>query len=368
MGKAIDRLLELKRGTIGPLRVKKCISNTRTLEVLIHKPIDAVLLNIDETRKLGEKIDNSAYTPATKSDLRLMLKMLWKVANGYDLEDRPKEIRWIKVGVARKDKKHPKKISEDEFKKMLDFAGGREKAIISLLYEGGLRPHELLRLKKSSVEFIKEGARIDVPEGTKTGARNILVIDAEPALARWLASHPIKKMDAPLFPALNGRGMGKQMSTVNLNNLMKTLAKKAGITRRLKPYDFRHTAATRMASIYTDAQMKAYFGWTQDSSMAATYVNMSGRDCDGPLLAAHGKKVDKTELEGKLEPKFCQRCKRKNAHDAAQCDRCGLSFDKEKAKSDMLSMQQELEAQKKDAAETKKKLAILEMQMRKKSN
>ena len=355
--KATHPLLELKRGIISKGRAKKYISNTRTLEMVAGAPLDTVLTDLEKTRRLGEKIESSEYTPATRSDLRLLMKMLWKIANGHDLEDRPKEIRWLKVGIARKDMKHPKKISEDEFKRMLAAAGGRDKAILSILYECGLRPHELLSLKKNSIEFCKEGARISVPEGTKTGARNILVIDSEPAIAGWLAAHPLKGDNAPLFPAQSGKNFSRQMGTVALNNMIKSLAVKAGITRQMKTYALRHTAATKLASILTDAQMKAYFGWTQDSRMASVYINISGRDVDSPLLAAHGKKVDKTELEGKLEPKICKRCGKQNAHDATMCQYCGLSVDKEKIKSDMLSMQEELAQMK---ARDKKKDAELE--------
>jgi thiamine kinase-like enzyme len=93
--KATIRLLELKRGIISKGRANKYLSNTRTLEKIAGNPIDAILPDLEKTHRLAEKIDASEYTPATRSDLRLLLKMLWKVANGHDLEDRPKEIRWL---------------------------------------------------------------------------------------------------------------------------------------------------------------------------------------------------------------------------------------------------------------------------------
>jgi len=342
MASILERLLEKKKKGIADLRRQKYISNSNTLEKLAGEPLDAVLPNMKKVEALEERINRAEYAAWTKSDLKLLLKMLWKEANGHDQEDQPKEIRWLKVGVPRKDKKHPKKISEEEITKMLKAAKGRDKAIIHLLYEAGLRPHELLSLKKSDVEFTKEGARIHVPEGTKTGARDILVIDCEPVLAGWCASHSSRSDEAVLFPASVGPHAFGAMSTVALNKIVKSVAKRAGVNRRIKPYDFRHTAASRLATILTDAQMKAYFGWTQDSSMAATYIDISGRDVDAPILAAHGRKTDRHEIEGKMEPQMCKRCGKQNAHDAQMCQYCGLSFNKEQAKSDMLSMQQEI--------------------------
>jgi len=342
MESVLDRLIERKHGLLCAARVAKYRSATRMLQSVASEPIEDILKDMKKVNALADKVSESDYSPWTKGDLKLMLKMLWKEAHGFEQEDVPKEIRWLKNKVARKDKKHPKRISEDEFTKMLKQVKGRDRAVLHLLYEGGLRPNELLSLKKNDVEFVKEGARITVPEGTKTGARSILVIDSEPALASWLAVHPIKGDSALLFPSEYGNCNFRKMTVENLNKIVKRVAYDSGMTRKIKTYDFRHTAASRLASILTDAQMKAYFGWTQDSSMASTYINISGRDVDAPLLAAHGKKVDKSELEGKLEPKICKRCGKQNAHDAAMCQYCGLNTDKDKAKSDNLSMQAQL--------------------------
>ena len=350
--KTVLSLLD-KKTALGVSRRKKYISNTGTLSRMAGGNLDAMLKNMEKVNALAAKIDASDYQAWTKSDLKLMLKMLWKEANGHDQLDMPKEIRWLRVGVKRKDKKHPKRIDEKEIEAMLKVVSGRDKAIIHLLYEAGLRPHELLRLKKNDIDFTRDGARVNVPAGTKTGARSILVIDCVPSLAAWIAVHPLKKRDAVLFPSEYGMRNFQPMSVENLNKLVKGIARRAGASRPLKTYDFRHNAASRLAVVLTDAQMKAYFGWTQDSEMAATYINLSGRDVDAPLLAAHGKKVDKLELEGKLTPQMCTRCGKQNAHDAAMCQYCGLSFDKDKAKADNLSIQAQL-------ADALKRLEVVE--------
>jgi len=361
MDKVLEKLLEEKRGTIKARRIKKILTNTRTLERLAGKPIEDVLKNMGKVHELAEKIEAHDYAPNTKSDLRLMLKILWKVANGYHQLDRPSEVHWIKIGVARKDRKHPKLISEDELGRMLKVAGVRDRAIISLLYECGLRPSELVALKKSDLEFVKEGVRVHIPEGTKTGARDILAAgNAEPALANWISAHPIKKPDAPLFPAEYGTGNFRQMGIETLNKMVRTAAKRAGIARRVKTYDFRHTAATINAKFFSEAQLRKYMGWTQDSTMAAVYVDMSGRDTDDGVARKHNKPVAQIKSEARTEPKVCKRCGKTNMHDAEMCAYCGLSFDKEKAKSDMLSMQEEIALLKKDRESMKSRLDRLE--------
>ena len=84
---------------------------------------------------------------------------------------------------------------------------------------------------------------------------------------------------------------------------IRKMALKAGIRKRVFPHLFRHSRATFLASRMTEAQMKEYFGWTQSSDMAATYVHLSGRDVDDTLLKInHIDRVEKqesTEAENK---------------------------------------------------------------------
>jgi len=48
-----------------------------------------------------------------------------------------------------------------------------------------------------------------------------------------------------------------------LAKMIKDLAKKCGITKKVNPHSFRHARATTRASKMTECQMNAYFGWVQ---------------------------------------------------------------------------------------------------------
>jgi hypothetical protein len=61
----------------------------------------------------------------------------------------------------------------------------------------------------------------------------------------------------------------------------------------------RHTRATELANILTEAQMKEHLDWVPGSDIPSTYVHLSGRDVDGAMLKAHGIAVDK-ELKVKV--------------------------------------------------------------------
>lgn len=56
----------------------------------------------------------------------------------------------------------------------------------------------------------------------------------------------------------------------------------------MNPHNFRHSRATYLANFLTEAQMKEYFGWQQDSKMAGVHVHLSGRDVDNALLRVYG--------------------------------------------------------------------------------
>ena len=87
--------------------------------------------------------------------------------------------------------------------------------------------------------------------------------------------------------------------------------------------------------------MKIFFGWTQASDMAATYVHLSGRDVDAAILKLHGIQDEQAKEEkDKMAPKKCQRCELENPASNSMCSRCGLPLD-DKSATDALKADME---------------------------
>jgi hypothetical protein len=108
--------------------------------------------------------------------------------------------------------------------------------------------------------------------------------------------------------------------------LLRELAEKAGVRKRVNPYSFRHSTATYMANFLTEAQMCEFFGWKQGSKMPSIYVRLSGRDIDNRLLELHGLKPKKNQdLEQTV--KTCPRCQTRNSPASSFCNRCGSALD-----------------------------------------
>ncbi|RLE75061.1 MAG: hypothetical protein DRJ56_06350, partial [Thermoprotei archaeon] len=80
----------------------------------------------------------------------------------------------------------------------------RDKAILAILAEVGLRIGELLSLRLRDVEALPDGTYRLRVRG-KTGLRTVVAIRSAPLLSRWLEEHPCPRdPDAPLWTTLKG--------------------------------------------------------------------------------------------------------------------------------------------------------------------
>jgi integrase/recombinase XerD len=70
------------------------------------------------------------------------------------------------------------------------------------------------------------------------------------------------------------------------------LSEKTGLKKGVCTHLSRHSRATELASMLTEAQLKGHLAWVQESKAASKYVPLSGRDIDDVLLKAHGIPID----------------------------------------------------------------------------
>lgn len=99
--------------------------------------------------------------------------------------------------------------------------------------------------------------------------------------------------------------------------------RRAGIKKKLSCHDFRHTAVTEKARQgWTEAEMRAYFGWKRDSPMPSRYTHLSGRDMDDKMLERYGKKERDPASERALKPRECPACGAENAPTNMFCKPC----------------------------------------------
>ncbi len=322
--KIMDFASELLSTGYSPGRVEKYLLFLRK----VCRELD--LRNLDESslRRFLANLENENYSYWTKRDIRLVLKKFVKFAfpEKYDLI---KDIRASGLATSRRksEKTLPREIlTVEEVTRMAEVADTvRNRALVLTLYETGARIGEFLNIRIGDVKFDDNGAVI-VLEG-KTGMRAVRVVSCVPALARWVNEHPFREdRNAFLWVGFTRRSRDRPLNYNEVRKILKRLAQRAGIEKDVHPHLFRHSRATELAKVLTEQQLKIYFGWEQDSRMAAKYVHLSGRDLDAAILRAAGIEVE-TREEVQLKPKKCVRCNHLNDPSSRFCSNCGMPLD-----------------------------------------
>ena len=123
--------------------------------------------------------------------------------------------------------------------------GGRNKAILEIMYSCGLRVSEVVNLKLSCLYFDVGFIRV-----TGKGDKERLVPVGSDAIKYTRLYKEHIRAHQPVQPGfedivfLNKRGKG--LSRVMIFYIIKDLAKKAGITKSISPHTFRHSFATHL--------------------------------------------------------------------------------------------------------------------------
>ena len=271
---------------------KKGLSIRRKLKYLVLlKRIKKYKITQKGVEKFLFDLKSSELAETTKKDYFCMFRTFAKFVN-------PK-LKFNYIFKAIKTTKLPNILVLPEVRNMLDNVGSlRNGALLSLLFDSGMRVGELINLKLSDVSFDERGMILRI-EG-KTGCRRIRIINTLNSVERlmnYLRYHDFKDdPNSPLFYRMDHR-IKKRLTSVGVNQVLKKIAKKSGITKRIYPHLFRHSRATHLAKYLTEQEMKIYFGWSMGSEMVKTYVHLSCRDLDEKILMLN-------ELKGKEHLEF----------------------------------------------------------------
>lgn len=281
-----------------------------------------------DIEKVVEQIEKSKYSYWTKHDYKVSLKKFYRWLRNTEKPLYPPEVSWLKTTKNCSSHKLPDELlTEDDIKKLVDSCDSlRNKALILSLYESGCRVGEILTMRVRNVEFDRYGATLIV--NGKTGSRRVRIIVSAPVLSSWIENHPLKDADSPLWVNEGVRNKGKAMTYHTIMSLLQRTFKRSGLNKNSNPHLFRHSRATILANKLTEAQMDEYFGWTQGSKMASTYVHLSGRNLDNALLKIHGIELEKEGNDKEVLTNVeCPRCRINNSSTSKFCYKCGLALD-----------------------------------------
>ena len=312
---------------LGICKIERYLYDAYRLARMMKK--DLSKSNRQDLQSVVAEIEKKEWSPHSKHSFKVMIKKFYRFAEGIDEKGvYPDKIRWLRTGVKNNHKKLPEElITEEEVKKMIGSVQNiRDKALLSSLYESGCRIGEIGSMKIKDVTFDEHGAKINV--NGKTGARRIRLVNSTPYLQEWINRHEYNQDSNSYLWIKNN---GEPLSYTRISDVLKKVAKRVGIKKRIYPHLFRHSRATHLAGHLTEAQMKDYLGWTQGSKMAGVYVHLNGRDTDNAILKLSGLVVEEKKQVQELKPKACTRCKTINEVTNKFCKLCGLVLDQEEA-------------------------------------
>jgi len=205
--------------------------------------------------------------PATVAHLYSGLKAFyrWLLEEDEIAEDPMAKVRKPKVPETEKDIV-PAEVMARVLSELDSTRQYREAAIISLLYDTGMRANELVGLRVDDIDWDEQVILIRktknaeirvVPFSNQTGLR----------LRRWLRKRPHQDAEH-LFTAQRGPAAGRPLTTSGLRQIVQSVFE--GKTRgSITPHDLRHTFATHFLEDETarPEDLMTIAGWKSDAML-----------------------------------------------------------------------------------------------------
>jgi len=220
-------------------------------------------------------------------------------------------------------------LTDEEFERLLSvLSQPRDKALVMLLRETGIRIGEALSLNVGDVEITERYGKLHIRH-SKTKERYVEFVKSIPYVRAWLSVHPDPKPDSPLFISLRG-AEHTRLDYDGVASALRRALKRAGLKKRVHPHLFRHMVATELLSTerLPEEVVRVYMGWKHGSRMVSRYSHVSSEKANELVMKArYGIGEEKRE-----EPKGykeCPRCGRMVPIDSKYCNYCGLVLDRE---------------------------------------
>jgi len=188
-------------------------------------------------------------------------------------------------------KKLPITLNKQEVKSLLDIPnkryknGLRNKAIISLMVNTGLRVSEVTGLKTKDIN-LKEG-KLRVIEGKGSKDRD-LTIGNKQALELLKEYSKIRPKSDFFFTSLEQDNAGKQLAIRYLQTMVKGYSKRAKIQKNVSPHSLRHTFATEFYRETKDIETLRKILGHSDISTTQIYVTLANIDVEKAMNGFSG--------------------------------------------------------------------------------
>ena len=173
------------------------------------------------------------------------------------------------IPYAKKNEKLPIVLSVDEIQKMFSVCQNtKHKVILALLYSCGLRVSELINLKWQHIDRQRMVINILQAKGNKD-RQVMLTPQLIPLLEQYYMQYKSKEY------VLNGWKNELQYSDRSVGEVVKQLAQKAGINKRVYTHLMRHCSFTHMVENGTDINLIQKLAGHSNVKTTAIYTHIS---------------------------------------------------------------------------------------------
>jgi integrase/recombinase XerC len=186
------------------------------------------------------------------------------------LADNP--VRGITVRVPRS---LPRVPEDDDVRRLLQacrqtFEGRRNRALVALLADSGLRISEALRLRIENVNFSTRTLEVRGGKGGKDGV-GFFGAEASQLVRVWLGVRREATPEHYLFVDRTGRSLTRSHAA----HILHRLSVKAGLTRKIGPHALRHYAATSILKQTGDLELVRQVLRHESLAMTLRYAHIA---------------------------------------------------------------------------------------------
>ncbi len=209
-----------------------------------------------------KKKNSKEYSAETKRDIKVALKKFYKWLLGNN-ETYPSIVKWFDTAT---EQKYSYALTEQQIQEIIIASQTQlEKAVISVLFDLGVRIEEFLNIQKEDVIQSSTVWKIQI-QFSKTFSRTLPLDRSTVHLKVLLENHT--ENEKRLFPCTYTQCL----------SLLKKIGKRTvGIA--VTPHMIRHSKATQLAQAGVGRyQMCEWMGWAMSSKMPDRYIRREGID------------------------------------------------------------------------------------------
>lgn len=251
-------------------RSKNTIKSVRqaleTAQGNIKKPLEKA--SIDDLRKYFGTLDlNQNSLSLTQSKFVQFYDFCFDETDNEKYNTLARKIKRLRVDRQKKDINPQDILLPDEIKRLINVATlERDRCIVAVLFESGMRLGELLALKNNMVmmDDAKQEVIFNIPNmpGCKTGARSVVCLEVYGYVQDWMKCNPTEYF-IPMKPS-------------GLRHVVERLFQRAGLKKPCNIHFFRHSAITHAAGLnMSETQLSYRFWGIPHSNMVSVYIHLN---------------------------------------------------------------------------------------------